>query len=77
MNPPATPTTRKSHIFISLCILTIFLALSVATALTEIPGTDEGFFANPAFNLLTRGVFATTVLETFATPFKGMESHTY
>jgi len=77
MNPPATPTTRKSHIFISLGILTIFLALSVATALTEIPGTDEGFFANPAFNLLTRGVFATTVLETFATPFKGMESHTY
>ena len=77
MNPSSTLTTRKSHIFISLGILTIFLALSVATALTEIPGTDEGFFANPAFNLLTKGVFATTVLETFATPFKGMESHTY
>ena len=77
MNPSSTSKTRKSHVFISLCILSIYLALSVGTALTEIPGTDEGFFANPAFNLLTKGSFATTVLETFATPFKGMERHTY
>ncbi|HET6890837.1 MAG TPA: hypothetical protein VFH31_07020, partial [Pyrinomonadaceae bacterium] len=49
----------------------------MGTALTEIPGTDEGFFANPAFNLLTKGSFTTTVLETFGTPFKGMDRHTY
>ena len=77
MSPSPTSHTRKSHRFIGLGILAIFLALSVGTALTEIPGTDEGFFANPAFNLLTKGSFATTVLETFATPFKGMERHTY
>ena len=71
INPP------KSYGLISLCILAIFLALSVGTALTQIPGTDEGYFANPAFNLLTKGVFATTVMETFGTPFKGMERHTY
>ena len=69
--------TPKYHVLISLCILAIYLALSVGTALTHIPGTDEGYFANPAFNLLTKGVFATTVMETFGTPFKGMEHHTY
>ncbi len=72
MNRPAT-----SHVLIGICILAIYLALTIGTALTEIPGTDEGFFANPAFNLLTKGTFGTTVLETFATPFKGMECHTY
>ena len=77
MNQSSTPNTRKSHVLISLGILAIFLALTIGTALTEIPITDEGFFANPAFNLLTKGQFATTVLETFGTPFKGMERHTY
>ena len=67
----------KSHVLISAVILVIFLALSVGTALTANPGTDEGFFANPAFNLLTKGRFATTVLETFGTPFQGMDRHTY
>ena len=69
--------TPRSHVLISLCIFTIYLALSVGTALTQIPGTDEGYFANPAFNLLTKGSFTTTVMETFGTPFKGMERHTY
>ena len=73
MNRAATSNTYV----LPLCILAIYLALTVATALTQIPGTDEGFFANPAFNLLTKGQFATTILETFATPFKGMERHTY
>ena len=77
MNPFSTSHIRKSHVVISLSILSIYLALSIGTALTEIPGTDEGFFANPAFNLLTKGFFGTTVLETFETPFKGMERHTY
>ena len=65
------------HVLLSLCILAIFLALTIGTALTEIPGTDEGYFANPAFNLLTKGTFSTTVMETFGTPFKGMDRHTY
>ena len=77
MNSSSIFNTPKSDLIIGLGIFVIFLALTVGTALTEIPGTDEGFFANPAFNLLTKGRFATTVLETFATPFKGMEQHTY
>lgn len=67
----------NTYLFFGVGIFAIYLALTVGTALTEIPGTDEGFFANPAFNLLTKGVFRTTVLETFATPFKGMDRHTY
>lgn len=77
MNSSSTFHTPKSQLVVGLGILAIYLALTVGTALTEIPGTDEGFFANPAFNLLTKGSFATTVLETFGTPFKGMERHTY
>ncbi len=69
--------TPKSHVLISIGILVIYLALSVGTALTAIPGTDEGYFANPAFNLLTKGVFATTILETAAIPIEGMTQHTY
>ena len=77
MNPSSRSSTPNRYVFISVGILAIYLALTIGTALTEIPGTDEGFFANPAFNLLTKGQFATTILETFATPFKGMDRHTY
>jgi len=71
------PRTSNAYLLLGVGILAIYLTLAVGTALTEIPGTDEGFFANPAFNLLTKGVFGTTVLETFATPFQGMDRHTY
>lgn len=77
MNPSSRSNTRKSYLIVSFFILAIFLALSVSTALTEIPITDEGYFANPAFNLLTKGSFITTVMETAGTPFKGMDRHTY
>ena len=74
MNPSST---SRAPLFISLGVLALYLALTIGTALTDIPGTDEGFFANPAFNLLTKGRLSTTILETYATPFKGMDRHTY
>lgn len=77
MSPSSISTPRKAPVLISLGILAIYLALSVGTSLTQIPGTDEGYFANPAFNLLTKGTFSTTVMETVGTPFKGMDRHTY
>ena len=67
----------RNNLLISLCILAIYLALTIGTALTEIPITDEGYFANPAFNLMTKGSFATTMLETIGTPFEGIDRHTY
>lgn len=75
MNRSITP--RNAQLLICLCILAVYLALTVGTARTEIPGTDEGWFANPAYNLLTKGALATTVMETYGTPFVGMERHTY
>ena len=77
MNLSSAFDTPKSKVVIGLGILAIYLGLSVGTALTEIPGTDEGYFANPAFNLLTKGSFITTVLETSGTPLKGLDRHTY
>ena len=70
-------STSTHYVLIGVCILALYLALSIGTALTEIPITDEGYFANPAFNLMTNGSFATTMLETVGTPFKGIDRHTY
>ena len=67
----------KSHLVAGLLVLVVYLSLAWATALTERPGTDEGYFANPAFNLVSKGSFTTTVLETAGTSFVGMDRHTY
>ena len=67
----------KSHLVAGLLVLAVYLTLAWATALTERPGTDEGYFANPAFNLMSKGSFTTTVLETAGTSFQGMDRHTY
>ena len=67
----------KSHLLAGALVLAVYLFLSVATAVTERPGTDEGYFANPAYNLMSKGSFTTTVLETAGTPFQGMDRHTY
>lgn len=77
MNPSSSTHRPKSWLLVTLGILITYSVLTVATALTQSPGIDEGYFANPAFNLVTKGSFSTTVLETFGTPFKGMDRHTY
>ncbi|HKP86184.1 MAG TPA: glycosyltransferase family 39 protein [Blastocatellia bacterium] len=48
---------------IAASVVVLYLALSVGRSLTDGPGCDEGWFANPAFNLITNGRMATTVLE--------------
>jgi len=55
----------------------LYLALAFGSALTKSPEIDEGFFANPAFNLATKGVMATTVLETEGSALRGIREHTY
>jgi hypothetical protein len=54
-----------------------YLVLAFGSALTKSPEVDEGFFANPAFNLVTRGRMGTTVLETAGSGLKGIREHTY
>jgi 4-amino-4-deoxy-L-arabinose transferase-like glycosyltransferase len=57
--------------------LVVYLALTFGSALTKSPEIDEGFFANPAFNLATRGFMGTTVMETGGSTLKGINQHTY
>ena len=57
--------------------IVVYLALAFGSALTKSPEIDEGFFANPAFNLATRGFLGTTVLETTGSALKGINDHTY
>ncbi|MDQ3907218.1 MAG: glycosyltransferase family 39 protein [Acidobacteriota bacterium] len=60
-----------------VAVLAAYLLLSAGSALTERPGVDEGFFANPAVNLLRRGFMGTTTIETAGTTVESMKRHTY
>jgi Dolichyl-phosphate-mannose-protein mannosyltransferase len=46
-----------------LLAIVIYLALSIWLAYTKAPWCDEGWFANPAYNLAFRGNMGTNVLE--------------
>jgi len=54
-----------------------YLALTTGSIFTRLPWVDEGIFASPAYNLVSRGFMGTTVLETAGTPWQGIERHTY
>jgi 4-amino-4-deoxy-L-arabinose transferase-like glycosyltransferase len=55
-----------------------FIALSVASSWTKRPWSDEGWFANAPYNLVTKGSMGTTVIEQAGTPFlKGIDQYTY
>ena len=64
-----------------LPILLLFAALAICCAHVNLPGTDEAWFASPAFNLITQGSFHTSVLDTTAAFRKnnmtGIDRHTY
>src|SRR4051812_13576341 len=55
----------------------IYLLLGSASAFTKLPVCDEGWYANPAFNLSAGRSMGTTVLESAGTPLHGLERHTY
>ena len=44
-------------------VLAVFLMTAIALAETKMPWADEGWFANPAYNLAFRGNMGTNVLE--------------
>jgi hypothetical protein len=64
-----------------LPILLVFVALAVFCAHTNLPWSDEAWFASPAFNLITKGNFGTSVLDPTATfrtnNLTGIHEHTY
>ncbi len=69
---------QRKFQFALVCVaLLVYLALATGSALTKAPEIDEGFFANPAFNLATKGRMGTNVLETEGSALKGIREHTY
>jgi len=54
-----------------------YLLLTTGSILTRLPWVDEGIFASPAYNLVSKGYMGTTAMETAGTPWQGIERHTY
>lgn len=61
--PPVAHGSRLALVVPLLLILAVYLSLSLAIAHTKVPWCDEGWFANPAYNLAMRGNMGTNVLE--------------
>ena len=55
----------------------VYSVLSVSSALTKSPWSDEAWFANAAWNLATKGRMVTTVLETSGTNLQGLDQYTF
>src|SRR4029079_4910262 len=55
----------------------LYVLLGSGSALTRLPICDEGWYANPAFNLSAGRSMGTTVLESAGTPLHGLDRHTY
>jgi hypothetical protein len=62
-------------------MLLVFVALAVLCAHTNLPWSDEAWFASPAINLITKGNFGTSVLDPTASfrtnNLSGIREHTY
>jgi hypothetical protein len=71
------PTGEGRRWLLIVAVIGAHLVLAAAMALTRKPWVDEAWFASPALNLLTRGVFATTNLETAGTWLVGLDQYTY
>ena len=78
MNHPTIQVLRRG---ILAAVLVVYIASCAASIRTTLPWCDEGWFADPAYNLLTRGVMANSVLDpTFgygAARVSGIDRHTY
>jgi hypothetical protein len=55
--------TRAFYLALAAIVTLIYLSLAVGRAVTDSPGCDEGWFASPAHNLVTKGRMGTTVIE--------------
>lgn len=68
---------RRVQLALVGAAVAVYLVLAFGSALTKSPEIDEGFFANPAFNLATRGFMGTSVLESEGSTLKGIRERTY
>jgi hypothetical protein len=62
-------------------LLLVFVVITVLGAHTNLPWSDEAWFASPAVNLITKGNFGTSVLDPTASfrtnNLSGIREHTY
>ena len=56
---------------------TLYLVLALASAASKAPWVDEGWFASPAYNLITHDDMGTPVLEPAGTWLEGIDRYTY
>lgn len=70
---------KTVYYLIAVGVLALYLLLAAGTARSKRPWSDEGWFASPALNLITRGYMGTSVLETVEPrgQQKGIDKYTY
>ena len=71
---------KRFYFFAALAVVGLYAALTIGVSLTKPPEIDEGWFASPALNLVTKGSMGTTVLEssgTVTSRLAGINQHTY
>ena len=54
---------RKVYWGVAASVFVLYLLLTAGTAASKRPWSDEGWFASPAYNLITNGHMGTSVLE--------------
>jgi 4-amino-4-deoxy-L-arabinose transferase-like glycosyltransferase len=74
---PPEPNQPHAALVRLLGLLILFVVLAAGTVATRLVAPNEGWFADPAFHLATRGVFSTTSIETTGTWLEGLDRHTY
>jgi Dolichyl-phosphate-mannose-protein mannosyltransferase len=66
---------------VTVPILLVFVAIAILCAHTNLPWSDEAWFASPALNLIVKGSFGTSVLDPTASfrtnNLTGIHEHTY
>jgi 4-amino-4-deoxy-L-arabinose transferase-like glycosyltransferase len=77
---PAEPSAGIREVaiqrWIAVGVAALYTALTIAVALTKRPWSDEGWFANAPFTLVTKGWMGTTALEP-AGFLEGINQYTY
>src|SRR5262245_18127576 len=68
--------SNRSYWLLMAASATLFIALTVGHTITQRPWSDEGWFANAAYNLAANGFMGTTVFEP-SEQLKGIQTRTY
>ena len=70
---------RKVYWGVAASVFVLYLLLTAGTAASKRPWSDEGWFASPAYNLITNGHMGTSVLESVEPrgQQKGIDKYTY